>query len=303
MSYSRGFLKFFIAFTLISCGYEKSSSRQKMIFTPEQDFTIIEEDSELYQSVGRISSASLEATGFFITKNLLLTNYHVAQYCSLESCSLKLNERHPLKLLSSRLYPDLALLEVGPEIEASEVKPLTLASSIETKSEISIVQFDSTTDESLKINLVETKGFILEENKDLYWNDLSYKLNTKAGSSGSPVLNSKGQVIAIHKGFDSKKEVNLATTLPSVNLFVTGHFLQEFEYLLTIYEATHDPRIKFDLAQILREVIYKNHVEKELLIQAYCLSPMQKDLEFYFKKIRKLMIQCPIASGHNSANL
>lgn len=142
------------------------------------------------QATVRVGGRNSDATGFFVTRNKVATNVHVIAH--LESVYMQSVDRERIWTVEGvtafDVKNDLAILKV-----AEEGAPLPLGNSdtVQKDEAVSAVGYPSG-----KYTVSEgTLHSIRDSDK---WLQMSVKISP--GNSGSPVINSKGQVIGIVSG-------------------------------------------------------------------------------------------------------
>ena len=273
---------------ITACSDALTGYHPTAILQPEKPFDVLNASDEAYESVGKIANDTVKGTAFFIGDGLIVTNYHLTESCDLDDCDLLFNDTFKTKLMARRLYPDVALLNVttlghqGRPMLLNEVSPRLAGDAITVIQDVSSAAPGPA--------LAKASGNIVRQNMESYWAEIEYRINTQPGSSGSPVLNSEGQVIAVHKGYDSSTNLNLATAISSVKNLLAGDLVQETRDLLERLDESGDSRIKFDLAEIL---LQSQRASAEVYSAVKGLmhgSKHARNLEFYFQKIRHIDI-------------
>ncbi|MBC7661821.1 MAG: trypsin-like peptidase domain-containing protein [Chitinophagaceae bacterium] len=281
-----GLFVIFPFFVLIACRPIPSKSFAKTILNPNQSFEAISLDDALNKSVGCIENKLLSATAFYIGSGRILTNFHVVSSCDYSQCDLVFKSKYRVQLLARRLQSDLAMLRIVDAAAEDDLIALQFARRGRPFSDYRVIQSIRIDEQSYALRL--TSGKILDETVTPYGQEFSYTANTVAGSSGSPVVDDEGQVVGIHKGFDSLREVNLGTDLRDQNLFLEEDLAEEFTMVLGAFEASKDTSLKYDLAEILLQTqSYYPLLDIQLWNQIN-QSVSAKSLHFYLLTLRKL---------------
>ena len=145
------------------------------------------------QSTVRIVGLPAGGTGFFVAPDMIATNFHVAAVCTIGPISAKLNHKETIwfveGVVAFDIKSDIAILKIK-----GEGVPLPLA-------DIDTLQIGETVFLAGYPNLGEFKvveGVLKDIRNSDKW--LMTTLEAYPGNSGSPVLNSKGEIIGIHVG-------------------------------------------------------------------------------------------------------
>ncbi len=277
---------------IVACQPGDKSSSSKAILEPNIPFNVIDQSHWVYESVGVVSSDAIKGTAFFVGKNLLVTNHHLTESCDLSHCDLLFNGKYHVNLVARRLYPDVALLRVVGLNDEINVKALALGNSPEVDEPISVVQDVGLSDEVEGPKLSIDSGRVLVKSEEVYWSEIGYTVNTQPGSSGAAILNAKGEVVGIHKGYSNKNKVNIATTVDSIALLLAHDLVAEFNLLIDKFEKLDDDRVKYDLVQIYLEADASDPSALNKIRDRLCTSQKRSSLKFYFSKIRKINIEC-----------
>ena len=146
------------------------------------------------------------ASGFFIQTNLIATNYHVIVDAAKTTAKLvgKDTTYNIEGVIAIDIENDLALLKVT----ADGIKPLSLGDS----DTVQIGETVYAAGNPMGLEGTFSDGLISRRNKDI----IQMTVPISPGSSGGPVLNKKGEVIAIsfagHEDFDAQ---NINFAIPS----------------------------------------------------------------------------------------
>lgn len=282
----------FIALSImaLACRQQDGESNIDAIFDSNVEFYVVDKSDALYRSIGQVSSDVGSGTAFFVGSQMLATNAHVTDGCDYDSCSLVYNGRYRLKLVARRLYPDVAVLAIVNPDEALKANPLSLEAVADTDKTVSVAQVYGIDDGDVLLS--HDRGEVLSRTEKSYWAEIEYRINTKPGSSGSPVLNERLDVVAIHKGSSETAGRNVATTSESLQLLLDRDRVGEVNVLMSILESSHDQFIKYDLAQIFLEEKVAGGLFLGEIKARICGSNMASSIAFYFRKIRKIDIAC-----------
>ncbi len=162
------------------------------------------ENTEKSTETDKISEMAIESTvrivglpgggsGFFVAPDMIATNFHVAAGCTIGPITAKLNHKETIWLVEGvmafDIKSDIAILKIN-----GEGVPLPFA-------DIDTLHIGETVYLAGYPNLGEFKvveGVL----KDIRSSDKWLKTTVEAypGNSGSPMLNSKGEIIGIHVG-------------------------------------------------------------------------------------------------------
>ena len=162
------------------------------------------ENTEKSTETYKISEMAIESTvrivglpgggsGFFVAPDMIATNFHVAAGCTIGPITAKLNHKETIWLVEGvmafDIKSDIAILKIK-----GEGVPLPLA-------DIDTLQIGETVFLAGYPKLGEFKvvdGVVKDIRKSDKW--LKTTVEAYPGNSGSPMLNSKGEIIGIHVG-------------------------------------------------------------------------------------------------------
>ena len=159
----------------------------------------------VYKSIYMISHKSVpgvsRGTGFIVRNNILVTNLHVLEAFLPDLDSMYITNPYGSftikKILNADIKSDLALLE----IDQYEGPYLSLGSSIEKKEVVHAIGI-------FKSKLKDIKMIkIAETNIEEILTDWYYRRETLGGMSGSPIVNSDNEVVAIHRASSITLEI------------------------------------------------------------------------------------------------
>lgn len=162
------------------------------------------------QAVWLIKTAKSLGTGFFISENLFVTNFHVIESVLNEKLFPKTylrqknsNQKIKVKrLIALSIYPDLALLETEtPAPFYLNLKEVPL----HPQEKLFAVGYPKG-----KFRILKSKGFLKNRGSDLLFSVNHFKLS---GASGSPVLNSKGHIAGVIYSFYGDHKGTLAVSV------------------------------------------------------------------------------------------
>lgn len=156
-----------------------------------------------YQTLfGRPSSFTVSGTGFFLSSDgYILTTYHVIEYACLYSCRVKVTlydeTRRNAEIVGVDERSDLAVLKIPAE--SLSAAPLGDSGLLSVGDEVAVV--GSPLGEQ---NFLMTFGRVNALNRLISTDKYSIPVNTfqidaavSPGSSGSPVYNSRGEVVGV----------------------------------------------------------------------------------------------------------
>jgi S1-C subfamily serine protease len=144
-------------------------------------------------------------TGFIIDKSLgiIATNKHVVSSTSINDTIVTFYNGREIKakLLYSDPQSDFSFLEVLPKSLPSDSIELKLAAAMPKINEnVTIIGNNDSQGFSIQNGIItsmfETSNYFPDQT-------MRISLNTRGGSSGSPILNQKGEVVAINYAIDS----------------------------------------------------------------------------------------------------
>lgn len=151
----------------------------------------------------QIPSTPIVGTGFIIDGNTVVTNYHVISFAVKHNTSIHItfegnNQRYKAKILGYDKIADIALLEIPgkhPSVKILDCADLRMGDAV-----FSISHF-------FGIGWSGTQGTVSSNNRrDVrypYINNLQLQLLQGSGSSGGPVFNENGHVIALNRSIVS----------------------------------------------------------------------------------------------------
>lgn len=153
-------------------------------------------DLSLTNCSNKQGSSQSSGTGFFITPNLIVTNYHVVANSSDITVTYKSETTLPATILSKDPQNDLVLLKVSGLENAA--KPLILGNVREGKEGNTVYTVGFPMPDELGTRAKISEGIInsiVGYKDDLRMFQIS--LPIQPGNSGGPLLNSKGEVIGV----------------------------------------------------------------------------------------------------------
>lgn len=155
----------------------------------------VDTDRSVFQIRGLGCNFLQFGTGFFVEKDLLITNAHVVAGVNLPVILYE-GKEHVLELVSFDPNSDLAVLRAPFQTE----KPLELANADEGETATVVAYLK---DGQRIVEEVKVKSKILAVGKDIFGEEgdsreaLSLEASIESGFSGSPVLNKDSSVIGV----------------------------------------------------------------------------------------------------------
>ncbi|MFJ7405939.1 MULTISPECIES: S1C family serine protease [unclassified Lysinibacillus] len=190
-----------------------------------------QEDIQTYKkAIVEVSTGSSKGTGFVISpEGLIVTNAHVIENALTLSVVFPEKGLMEAQLLQSFPEVDLALLQVT----STNLPSLTLANNPSYQENESVYFIGN----PLSFTGIANKGTLLKETYLDDWQEpvMMMQAPVNKGNSGSPVLNSDGEVIGIIFATMKKEPYG------RVGLFIPVHVLEE--YILQ-YENTQSENLK-----------------------------------------------------------
>ena len=157
-------------------------------------------------------------TGFIIkgteeSKNHILTNHHVVENASRVEIQLNNGKTYDASILMTEEFNDLALLSIPEE---DQLKYLEMTSEVSRGQSIVVVSHP------FGLNYTATKGIVSHHDRR-GWIQIDASIGS--GSSGSPVINTHGQVVGIvHSKLvgETVEGIGFATRVDQIILFLVG---------------------------------------------------------------------------------
>ncbi|MDF2568731.1 MAG: hypothetical protein K0R55_335 [Sporomusa sp.] len=187
-----------------------------------------------------INANTRSGTGFFITNDLIVTNYHVVENAKTIEIKYNKDKKTSATVVSKDPINDLALLKVS-KLESS-VTPLPIATSRNPKDGDTVYTVGFPMPGLLGTKAKLSEGIInsitgVQDDVRMY----QISIPIQPGNSGGPLLNAKGQVVG----------VVTASVNPYRSLLLTGTFPQNVNFAMkinyvnnllnTLPEKTHLP--------------------------------------------------------------
>ena len=154
-------------------------------------------------------------TGFVIRKNgLIVTNHHVIEMGDLIARFRDGSEKHVLGIIADAPEYDLALIKV----EAKELTTIPFAAEVKTGESVALVGSPFGLEQTLGVGIVSAirpNGFPESFNRNpmrekIIGPIVQHTISTSSGSSGSPILNMSGELVAVNHSEMRASEVNFA---------------------------------------------------------------------------------------------
>lgn len=200
----RIFAVFLIAYIIPLSLYAKEPSQNQIIQQAKKG--IISINNKLITSLYAAgSNKEIVGTGFLANKSkgIIVTNEHLASNKRIGEYKVSFfNGRETeAKLLYTDPTLDFAFLKVNPSDIPNEVVALELSiSKVEPEETVTIIGNNQGNNYSIQTgivsNLYECWGIFPSQN-------MTISLNTRGGSSGSPILNKKGKVVGLNYAGDA----------------------------------------------------------------------------------------------------
>lgn len=210
------------------------------------------------------------ATGFMVSKNLMLTNWHVFQYKEMSTCSEAHffyeydNLGYPIdpvifKMDDSKFYNNkeldycfvgIAPMDVDNQYSLEDISYLYLDRLVGKIGEVGVE----------KLNIIhhplgDYKQLSIRENKFVGIDDIKiyYETDTAQGSSGSPVFNDQWQVVGLHH-----KSIAKMTEDGRHYLDKEGNIIPEYDGKIDITKVIWLKNEGIRISTILKHVREKN---------------------------------------------
>lgn len=197
----------FILIALILMGASLLSPEDKQI-------SMVQSSSK---SVVSIIQGLSWGTGFFVAENYILTAYHVVdEGGQLHVSSDRGGTYYDVVAFDKKL--DLALIKTDEYMVGS---PLELAISVTAGQDAYTIGFPE------KLDKMVVRGLVSHVYDDHKMRGTIFDIHAYEGSSGSPILNSKGEVIGMVKGLH-KEETSFITSIhiSDIKSFLAKHDIQ-----------------------------------------------------------------------------
>lgn len=164
------------------------------------------------------------ATGFFITSDLIVTNYHVVENAQTIEIKYHNSQKAPAAVITKDPINDLALLKVSNK-PAARVTPLPLANLQNSKDGDTVYTVGFPLSGLLGNKAKLSEGIInsitgIQDDVRM----LQISIPIQPGNSGGPLLNARGQVVG----------VVTASVNPYVSFLLTGTFPQNINFAMKI---------------------------------------------------------------------
>ena len=208
----------------------------------DKTFTILCQPGD--QSEGDIAGGASSGTAFFISnKGYLLTNNHVVKGCKVSKISY-FNKEYKAKLIATDKTLDLALLKV-------KVRPKSYFafSKDEPKKLQKIYVAGYPLGKGLSDDLKITTGIIsalkgYEDNS----NEIQVDAAINPGNSGGPIVNEKGELVAIAvSGLDKAQNINFGIKSSAAENFLKSNKVSPNKSLMSFSTSSDE------LLEILEE--------------------------------------------------
>jgi hypothetical protein len=133
-----------------------------------------------------------DGTGFIIDKDgTIVTNWHVAQNSSKINVYLKDGTSFPVVLIQSYdILKDLCLLKINPTTELPVIKMGTY-DKLETGEKVYVIG------NPVGLNYSISDGIVSRKEENVIGRSIQFTSPTSPGSSGSPLLNDKGEAVGV----------------------------------------------------------------------------------------------------------
>lgn len=179
-------------------------------------------------------------TGFFITPNLIVTNYHVIENSKTIEIKYQNNQKTAATVIAKDPANDLALLKVKDSDES--VSPLLIGNVQESKDGDTVYAVGFPLPGLLGTNAKLSEGIInsvtgFRDDVRMY----QISIPIQPGNSGSPLINSKGQVVGVVTStMNALKSLTFIGTLPqNVNFAMKINYVNNL--ISTLPEEIHIP--------------------------------------------------------------
>lgn len=204
-----------------------------VVYITTDRFTMVDHIDATTKKVTKVKmpTRSSQGSGFMISSNIVITNYHVIAFAVENNTKIEITfrnyARYTPKILGYDKIVDIALLEIKgnhPFIKIENDHPLRMGDLIFTISHFYGIGWSG------------TQGIISSENREHgrfpYIKHLQVQLLQGTGSSGGPLFDKHGHVIGINHSIIpmSKSELNLPKTalmLSEVGYAVHGDILKD----------------------------------------------------------------------------
>ncbi len=169
------------------------------------------------------NAATRSGTGFFITADLIVTNYHVVDNSKTIEAKYSNGQKSSATVIAKDPINDLALLKVSKA--ESSVIPLSIATTKNPKDGDTVYTVGFPMPGLLGNKAKLSEGIInsitgIQDDVRMF----QISIPIQPGNSGGPLINSKGQVVG----------VVVATMNPSTTLLLTGIFPQNVNFALKV---------------------------------------------------------------------
>jgi serine protease Do len=167
------------------------------------------EDNREEEPMVRTSSGS----GFFISPNELITNYHVIENADRIQIQLSNDTRYEVEVVGKDPATDIALLRVKKATQGFPSLPLGDSEAVRVGEWVMAVGNPLDMDHTVTVGVVSAKGRVLGLSESSFEDYIQTDAAINFGNSGGPLVNLRGEVVGINTAINARGQ-NLGFAVP-----------------------------------------------------------------------------------------